>query len=94
MAATTLRVDDPRVKEEFDRVQAELALRRGRRPSQTEVLAELLEAFRAGDANRSDDAWKPFTKDERRALRRARAHGGSHAPAENLDKLLYGGDAP
>ena len=88
--ATTLRVDDTAVKSEFDRVQATLALRRGRRPSQTEVLSELLEAFHALEAQRRDDSWRPFTQKELQALRRRRAHGGSHAPAADVDRLLYG----
>jgi hypothetical protein len=88
--ATTLRVDDAAVKSAFDRVQATLALRRGRRPSQTEVLSELLEAFHALEAQRKAEEWRPFTAAEVRALRRRRAHGGAHAPAEDLDRLLYG----
>lgn len=89
--ANTLRVDDPRVKADFDQVQATLAMRRGRRPSQTEVLWELLAAFHA--AENQQDPWLPFTEGELRALRRHRARGGAHAPASALDRLLYGGDA-
>lgn len=92
--ATSLRVDDPGVKAEFDRVQASLTLRRGRRPSQTEVLAELLEAFHALEAQRGAGPWKPFTGAEWKALQRHRGRGGSHAPAKDIDRLLYGGDRP
>lgn len=94
MQGTSVRLDRM-TKAELDRLQAETALRRGRRPSHAEVIAELIEFAmeREREYFRVRD-WRPFTPKERVALLRKRVRTGVRTSAADIDQSLYGGGRP
>lgn len=94
MPATTIRVDLA-TKRQLDRLQAELALRRGDRLSHSELLARLLEFVREREREFLGRAeWRPLTDAEWRALLRLVPRTGVRASARDIDRVLYGGERP
>lgn len=94
MRATSVRLD-ALTKGELDRLQAEVSLRRGRRISHAQLLAELLEFVREHEAEfQRRRAWRPFTKEEQRRFLRMGVRTGVRTSSEEIDEVLYGGDAP
>lgn len=93
MRSTSVRLD-ARTKSELDRFQAEASLRRGRRVSHAQLLAELLEFVREREAEFHGRAWKPFSKAEQRRFLRMGVRTGVRTRPEEIDEVLYGGEAP
>lgn len=94
MRATTIRLD-PLTKARLDRLQAELALQRGRRPSHADLVSEVLEFVEARKREfLRPRTWRPFTEAEVRALLRLPVRTGVRTSAADIDRVLYGGDRP
>lgn len=94
MQGTSVRLDRL-TKSSLDRLQAETALRRGRRPSHAEVISELIEfALEREREYFREHAWRPFTPKEMAALKRRGVRTGVKTSSEDIDRVLYGGDRP
>ena len=90
--ATSIKVRDAD-KRRLDRLQGELMARRGRKVSQQELIAMLLDLGESLKERFFEDAERPMTAREITAMHRLIVDTGNPSREEDIDRDLYGADA-
>lgn len=90
--ATSVKMDDD-TKDRLERLQAEIRLQTGRRVTQQEVLATLVEEAIESKSDLVDSFRErrvPLDEDERRAFHDGMVSSGVTTSEEDVDEVLYG----
>jgi hypothetical protein len=85
--ATSVKMRE-RDKRRLDRLQGELTVRRGRKMSQQELLAWLLQLGEAAKHRLSEDAGRPMTDREIAAMERLVVSTGIRTREEEIDRVV------
>ena len=90
--ATSVKMDDD-TKSRLERLQAEIRLRTGKRVTQQEVLARLVERAIESKADLVDSFREervPVPEEDREAFHEGMVSSGVTTPEEDIDDVLYG----
>lgn len=87
--ATSVKMRE-RDKRRLDRLQGELTVRRGRKMSQQELLAWLLQLGEAEKHRLAEDAGRPMTDREIAAMERLVVRTGIRTREEEIDRVVAG----